>query len=245
MLIRIIVACVIFTLSFTAEAEKVTLTAKDGFKLSANYTAANDNLNSAVLMLHQCNADKNMYSGLARSLSAKGISSLALDFRAYGESVTDKISRKVIRENATSREDYFSKFGEIRKLWPSDVETALKFLRGKVGNKNISYIGASCGGGQAVNLAQRHKPASFIIFSSGMNEEYTSLFNKVSNVPALIIAAQGDEFTFKSSNKIFRQAKSPDTRLLTYKGKGHGFPLFEQDSKLEETMVEWFEQFTE
>ena len=230
-------------ISFSANAEKVTIQSIDGFALAADYVEAK-NAKTGVLMLHQCNADRSMYENLAKALAKEDISSLALDFRAYGESTTEFVSREVVRQKAKSREDYFNQMRLIQGIWPKDVQVAYDYLVEKVGTDSISYIGASCGGGQALKLAQNHKPNSFVFFSSGMDEKTIGLFEKVADVPALIIAAEGDEFTYKSSNVIFKKKKTDKTVLKTYKGKGHGFPLFEEDPKLEQVMVDWFKQFS-
>jgi dienelactone hydrolase len=237
---QIICLISIFILSSNVSAERITLEAKDGFQLAANFVDAGATAKYGVLMLHQCNADKSMYSDLAKSLSKQGVSSLALDFRGFADSTTPTFSRKLLRENSKSREDYFNKVKEVNKFWQGDVELAYSYLANKIGSDKISFIGASCGGYQAVKLAQKIKPESFVIFSSGMDEKGIAEFNNVSDIPALIIAAQGDEYTFNSSNKIFLSAKSPQTRLLAYKGNGHGHPLFKYDTNLESVMVDWF-----
>ena len=231
----------ILLFSLNGLAENINIKAKDGFNLSASYIESSTKSSKGVLMLHQCNEDKNMYNNLAKSLAKQGIHSLAIDFRGYGESVDDKYSLKLMREKATSRENYTAGVREMRtEHWPSDTIAAYKTLKNKIGSDNISFIGASCGGVQSIILAKKHQPKSFTFFSSGMNDTVLSDFAKMSHIPALIIASQGDKYTFNSSNKVFLGAKSEQTKLLSYKGRGHGLPLFKQDPKLEGVMVDWF-----
>lgn len=123
----------------------------------------------------------------------------------------------------------------------NDEEIAYQYLFAQLGDgAKVSVIGASYGGGQAMNLAKNHKLESFMFFSSGMNETNQKLFNELSVIPALIITAQDDEFTFKSANSIFENAKNNQSRLQLYKGNGHGLPLFKLDPSLENVMVEWY-----
>ena len=239
-----ITALLISLISFSAMAVEVKLSGEDGFAIYGDYTASHgDSNNLGVLMLHQCNADKSMYHELGKKLSKAGISSMSLDFRGFGKSISDDMSIAKLREKATSREHYFEMankigFGTHRS---SDVEIAYQYLNKKLGSDaKISFIGASCGGTQAVIAAQKHKPESFIFFSAGMNKTTIELFDKVSDTPALIIASQNDGNTFKTANTIFLNAKSIDTRLSSYKGNGHGKPLFKQDKNLENKMVSWF-----
>ena len=233
----------LFLMTINVSAKSIKLDTSDDFSLAADYVAAKE-VKGGVLMLHQCNSNKGMYQGLAKSLSKKGISSLSLDFRSYGESVSETVSLENFRKNSKDRQELRSKIIAVRKHWPADVEQAYQFLVKQVGDKPISFIGASCGGGQALVLAQKHKPQSFIFFSSGMDNETQELYQKVSDVPAMIIAAEGDEYTFKSSNEIYKKKKTDLTQLKTYKGNGHGFPLFKQDPNLEKEMVNWFVKFT-
>ncbi len=240
---KLLLAISLFAVAYNATAYNVTIAAKDGFELSAEYQTASDESNKGVLMLHQCNADKEMYSGLAKSLSEQDIHSLALDFRGYGKSTTFDFSLKKMQDNATSREDYVGKVRKMRsEHWRTDVLAAYQYLVDKVGSDNISFIGASCGGVQSILLAKQFKPKSFTFFSSGMSKTIVEDFSQLNDIPALIIASVDDKFTFKSSNEIFLQAKNDETRLVSYKGDAHGKPLFEKDANLEKVMVEWFKQ---
>lgn len=222
-------------------AQKVNLNGADRFQLSAEYQAPDKQSNRGVLMLHQCNADKTMYADLQKSLKENGFHSLALDFRGYGESVDTTFSLANMRKKAANQQAYFSKVRKMRsEHWETDVVAAYQYLSEKTDGHNISFIGASCGGVQSIKLANKYKPESFTFFSSGMNENIMDEFSGLSDIPALIIAAVEDEYTFKSSNQIFLNAKNKHTRLISYKGRGHGVPLFKQDPDLEKVMVNWF-----
>ncbi|MCP4412273.1 MAG: alpha/beta hydrolase [Gammaproteobacteria bacterium] len=222
-------------------AEKMTIKTVDQFNLVADYTVANIKSTRGVLMLHQCNADRTMYKGLAENLANNGIHSLALDYRGYGESVNDKYSLKKIQESAKDEKDFWTKVDLIvEKFWQSDIQAAYQVLVEKTGSSDISFIGASCGGTQSIQLAKKHKPNSFIFFSAGMTDKTISDFENLNDIPALVIASVGDKSTFKSSNALFLGTKNTNSRMISYKGKDHGKPLFEHDKNLENTMVEWF-----
>jgi alpha-beta hydrolase superfamily lysophospholipase len=245
---KILITSLACLLIQAAQADIVNLKGKDGFKIYGDFVAGksasnNSSITKGVLMLHQCNADRSMYEGLAKQLSSSGISSMSLDFRGFGDSKVNGQSISDIRAKAKSRKHYFEMLDElgIGGHRPDDVEIAYQHLKMNLAtDASISIIGASCGGTQAVLLAQKHRPDSFIFFSSAMNDETRELFNKMSDIPALFIAAQEDGNTFTSLSKAFLDAKSNDTRLVSYKGSGHGIPLFKQDRTLQSTMVEWF-----
>jgi esterase/lipase len=231
-------------LSFNLSAEIVHFKAEDGFKLEARYVSGGLDSTKAVLMLHQCNRDKDMYTSLAKSLASEGIHSLALDLRGYGGSTNEQYVKQEEEIDTITREKLIAHYRSMMEnVWPLDVDAAYKTLVKKVGSNNIAYIGASCGGEQGIKLSKKYQPKSFIFLSAPMNETTISDFEKLNHIPAIIIAAQDDTPTFNSSNEIFLAAKNKETRLLSYKGNGHGKPLFELDSNLEKMMLEWFKQY--
>ena len=93
-----------------------------------------------------------------------------------------------------------------------------------------------------MTLAKKHPPKSFIFFSAGMASMAKSVeahFKPVSHIPAMIIAAQDDGVNFKTANEIFLNGRNEQSKLISYKSKEHGEPLFELDKHLENTMLAW------
>ena len=166
MLKRMMVVLFCF-MAFSSHAAEIKLQGRDGFNLYGDYTASARPVSKGVLMLHQCNDDRSMYLGLAKLLAANGISSMSLDFRGYGDSITEELSITAIRSKATSRKHYFVLLQALGlgKHRADDVEIAYQYLVEKLGKEaQVSFIGASCGGHQAVILAQKFKPLSFVFF---------------------------------------------------------------------------------
>lgn len=230
------------TVHAAVQVSKVALMAKDGFKLKADYFAGQSH-KPGVLMLHQCNAERSMYEQLGKKLAAQGIHALSLDFRMYGESVTEHVNLETISATEPDRTKRRALFNQHRKYWPADVIVALHYLQEKMAsNAAIGVIGASCGGGQAIQLATTKQVNALMFFSSGMDEETLSRYQTLSATPTFIIAAEGDTYTFNSSQKLFAQSNHPQNRLINYKGEGHGHPLFKQDPSLADNMVAWMQQ---
>src|SRR5215510_10090610 len=120
----------LFTANIYAEKKDVSITAADGFALKGTlYPAAKSG--PGVLLLHQCNADRQIYDNLGTMLSAAGYTALTLDFRGFGESKNARYSNL-----ATSRDKM-----------PSDVDAALKFLstQSLVNGTLLGVVGGSCG----------------------------------------------------------------------------------------------------
>jgi dienelactone hydrolase len=226
----------------SVSAGNITLKTPDGFTLHGSYFAGNK-AGPGVLMLHQCNADRTMYDQLGKKLAAQGIHALSLDFRMYGDSVTESINLANIRSTANSSQEARKKVANIRLKWPNDVLLAEQFLRAKMGNKaTLGVVGASCGGGQAIILAGSKTVNALMFFSSGLSQDRLDAFEMLDSTPTYIIAAQEDKYTFNSANKLFAMTTNLQNKLVSYKGKGHGSPLFKHDLGLADSMVTWFAQ---
>jgi alpha-beta hydrolase superfamily lysophospholipase len=85
-----------------------------------------------MLLLHQCNMDRNAWDGLARDLADAGIHVLAIDYRGYGESehFTDMAQRRPVME----------------QKWPGDVDVAFAFLTAQ---KGVDKARVAAGGASA------------------------------------------------------------------------------------------------
>ena len=68
-----------------AASTDVSFKAADGFALTGTFYPV-DKGGPAILLLHQCNADRRIYEQLATMLNAAGYNVLAFDFRGFGGS---------------------------------------------------------------------------------------------------------------------------------------------------------------
>src|SRR5271165_4885367 len=83
----------------------VDLSASDGTKLKATYFAASKP-GPGVLLLHQCNRDRQVWYGLADQLTAAGINVLVLDYRGFGESGGVPHEKATPQEAAATQEKW-------------------------------------------------------------------------------------------------------------------------------------------
>jgi len=228
-------------LSCVSYAEKLTLTTEQGFELKADYYSSNNMANRAVLMLHQCNYNRTMYDAIGEQLSQKGIHALSLDFRGFGESANEEFNAEKIQ--SLPRDKMRAAWSKMSESWPKDVQLAYDHLKSKVGKEGvIGVIGASCGGSQAITLAQKNPIKVMSFFSSGQRDENVAIYKKeLAKKPTLIIASEGDGRTFTSAQSLFKVAQNPNTKLLSYKGNAHGYPLLDSDKQLTNYIVQWFD----
>ena len=80
-----IIAVLFTTALFAADKKEVTIPADDGFSLKGTFYSAGK-VGPGLLLLHQCNADRQIYDTLGTMLSVAGYNALTLDFRGFGGS---------------------------------------------------------------------------------------------------------------------------------------------------------------
>lgn len=241
-ILKTLIVFICTTLTITGVAKEVTLSTEDNFQLKADYFAPKNNSNRAVLMLHQCNFNRSMYDNIGADLAQRGIHAFSLDFRGFGDSISAQVDAEKLME--LPEEERRKAWRAIGEHWPKDTQLAYDYLSKKVGQQGmIGVIGASCGGGQAIKLAKQNAIKAVSFFSSAQGEKNLRKYKKrLSEQATLIIAAEDDGRTYTSAKQIFEHARHQNTRFISYKGSGHGYPLLAQDDTLALTIVEWFEQ---
>lgn len=230
--------------SATSFAADLTLTTSDKFSIKGDYyqgkTVKQASNNRGVLMLHQCNYNRTMYNTIGEQLAQRGIHALSIDFRGFGESISKTVNVDNVRKlPRAERGDAWSK---MSSQWPNDVQLAFDYLKDKVGESGqIGIIGASCGGSQAITLAEKENISAISFFSSSQSDKNIGRYGKVlAQKPTLIIASQNDGRTFTSAEQLFSTAKHANSKMISYKGEKHGYPLLDSDKQLTQTIVAWF-----
>ncbi len=214
-----------------APPSPVEFAAPDGLMLQGTYWAA-AGAGPAVLLLHQCNADKDSWAPLAGALAAAGVHVLAFDFRGFGGSRNEAV-------DASPEESRWSSC-------PDDVDRAVEFLRGMpdVDGARLGVMGASCGGSQALLLALRDPEVKAVGFLSSslprLGDVDVAQFQANRTLPVLAIAAEKDKGSYERAQALFAGSADPRTKLVLYKGALHGVPLFEHDPGLVASIVAWF-----
>lgn len=230
---------VLLTLSVASHADDLTLTTKKGFELKASYYQSNNTSDRAVLLLHQCNYNRTMYNDIGQQLADSGIHALSLDFRGFGDSATKEFSAEKLQQ--LPREERREAWGKMSSHWPSDVQLAYNHLKSKMSDKGIvGVVGASCGGSQAITLAENNPISLIGFFSSGQRDENVARYKKIlADKPTLIIASEEDRGTYESAQKLFTTTTNTSSKFIAYKGEAHGYPLLDTDTQLASYMVAW------
>lgn len=207
---------IIVVLSVTspvAQSADVSFKAVDGFDLKGTfYPVARGG--PAILLLHQCNADRRIYDQLATMLSVAGYNVLALDFRPGS-----------------------------RDKWPGDVDAGLTFLTSQstVNGRALGVVGGSCGVTQAIHAARRHPAVrTLVLLSGGTDSEGENFVKDAARVPILGVASEEDADAAAAIRKIVGLSTNRESRVEMLKDAGHAASMFSKQPELQADIVIWF-----
>jgi pimeloyl-ACP methyl ester carboxylesterase len=161
---------------------------------------------TGVVLAHMFPADRTSWSDLATLLEDRGYTSLAIDFRGYGDSGGER---------------------DIPEIW-RDVLAAIDALRDR-GARKIVLVGASMGGTASLIAASRAEVHGVVTLSAATTFMGLSAPPEVLQAvdePKLFIAAEGDGSAAATAQGFYDTA-SGAKRLEIVTGEDHGTDLLE------------------
>jgi len=211
----------------------VDFTSADGTKLKGTYYAA-AKAGPGVLLLHQCNKDRNIWNGLAAQLAGAGLNVLTFDLRNFGDSQGEPFA-KLTPQKAQA----------AAQKWPADVDAAFQYLVSQSGVKRdvIGVGGASCGVNNSVQAARRHPEVKSLVLLAGNTDLKGREFLRNSkNQPILFGYADDDEFpaSIRTIQWLYSLAPNAGNRLVRYPNGGHGAEIFAVHPEFEGVIKDWF-----
>lgn len=187
--------------------EKVTLTTSDEKHLAGTLYNGGE---KSIILLHQLNLDRSSWDSFAKELQQEGWTLLAIDLRGHGESDGDWKA--------------FSDQSFIAML--EDVKAAASFLSER-GKRVSAIMGASIGANTAFRYSsQKRLPA--ILLSPGIEYHGININDITSSAPTLIIVAEGDAYSYTSSQELNENNLLGKKELLVLPRAEHGTYLLEK-----------------
>lgn len=231
--------------SITAKTtEEFTVTTADNKKISGSlyFTEAKKNeLQPLVILIHQFNQSRSQWqNSFIDSLLAAGYKAAAFDIRGHGSS--DKQNGGL--ESILSDPDQA----------PKDITAVTEWAKKQKGidSTRIAAIGTSVGGNMAlygalnlgikVSIAVSNGKSTFEAFT-GYNELMMGrpYFPKLKNV--LLICGSKDGDHEAGEKWIFENFCEDPKELKVYDSQKHGKFLIEEQSDLEQIMINWLKKY--
>jgi pimeloyl-ACP methyl ester carboxylesterase len=211
----------------------VDVVAPDGVKLKATYTSPG-RPGPAVLLLHMCNSDRTAWAGLAEKLAERGIHSLALDYRGYGDSGGERGADDPQVARAIRTE-----------LWPGDFDAAFDLLRSRPGvdTERLAAGGGSCGVNNSVQLARRHpgQIKTLVLLAGTTDRPGEKYLEENPWLPILASAALDDNQAVETTRWTMNFSGHAHNVFLEYADGGHGTEIFAPHPDLETAIADWYE----
>src|ERR1700719_334433 len=220
---------IFFVTAARAEKKDVTFRAADGFNLNGTFYAA-EKPGPGLLLLHQCDGNRQLYDHLATMLNTAGYNVLTFDFRGFGGS------------RAGEYTDFAAQRQKIIDQMPGDIDTALSFLTSQstVNPRTLGIVAGNCAVNQAVHAARRH-PAirTLVLLSGGTDAEGEAYIKDSPKVPILGVASEEDSAA-AATKKLVALSTNSDSQLEMFTNAGHSASIFAKQPDLEPDIVIWF-----
>src|SRR5579864_2172698 len=178
-----------FVITASAEKRDVDFNAADGFALKGTLYSA-DKPAPGVLLLHQCNANRQINDHLAVMLNTAGYNVLTFDFRGFG----GKPSRRVQKPTT-----------EQQKIMAGDIDTALNFLKSQstVNPRALGVLGSNCAVNEAIHAGAHHPEIrTLVLLSGGGDVEAEAYLKNAPKVPILGMASEEDKDAAAAMKKL-------------------------------------------
>lgn len=239
------VVLILFVAGDVSAESTLPLKLHDGVTLDATYYPASQS-GPGLLFLNMCDPsrDQKEWTGVARSLAAKGFHILTFDYRGFGQSGGE---RPTHLRSVKEAMPYW------REHWMSDVQVAYDTLVGQTGveTEHMGIASASCGVflGLEFSLANRNIK-SLVSLGGPTDESQRKRLPELDDLPILLISGNQkgpneSQGTLEWSDDLFLASAHPDTRFLKFKTATHGTLIFEHHPATQAMIVEWFEKTIE
>lgn len=212
----------------------VSFPTADGVEIHALAREAGDKGRWALL-LHMMPATKESYGPLQEALAARGISSLAIDFRGHGGST----------RGPAGALDYRTFTDAEHQAALGDVEAAADWLQKRyaVPGGAIALVGASIGANLALQYAAAHAEVPGVVaLSPGLNYHEVTTMGPIKGLTrdrhVFLVGSRDDAESAKGVEKL-SEVSLARTDVRLFDTAGHGTRIFEREPAFLEEVADW------
>lgn len=213
----------------------VTFTTEDGVYIAGVVREAGDTARWALL-LHMMPATKESYAPLVEALAARGVSSLAIDFRGHGESTATTDGRTL---------DYTTFTHPEHQAKIKDVEAAVAYLEQtyRIGTAQLVLVGASIGANLALQYAAAHADVpGAVLLSPGLNYRDVATMPLIQSLSrdrhVYLASSTDDEISGPAVEKLMERSLA-QTDVKQFADAGHGTRMFEKYPAFLDEVADW------
>lgn len=222
--------------------ETITINAKDGLSLSADYYLASEP-KAGVILLHGCHGDKRAYHALGQELVDHNMQAIALDMRGFGANSSDKFSHQQIMANADDIVAYQADVTRLTAFWDGDVYATYQFLVEKLGKeKDISVVSVGCSVTQAIVLAEKIRIESLVIVAPNIGHIEKEQYKNLLDFPTYFIAPLHHNQSYRTSKELFEWNGDNSSKFQILKGNQTGHILIRRHPELIHDIAFWLDR---
>ncbi len=218
-----------------AASEKIVLVAADGYKITGSLIKGDSR--AGVVLLHMYRLDRQSWQPLVEQLSARGITSLAIDMRGHGESRLDPAGND---DAARVQAKDFAFFNRMHQ----DAEAAVRYLIDQgLDPGQVGLVGASVGCSVAIHtVSARMEPVAAVVLMTP-GKEYLGIptMDHIKNWPGkpLLILTSSEEQQ-RGAAAIYDQLKDNGATLRVFEEEDiHGTNMFGEVDNVEKLIADW------
>lgn len=208
-------------------------TTEDGFEIYSTYRMGPSATSPVVVLLHDLNSDRSIWTPAARNLAQRGFASLALDLRGFGESTARAADPAELS-------------GEQRENLHLDLTATLDEADRRFGlaTRGVLIVGAGLSVNPAVRAAQERSYVQGLVLISGLIRESEELFLiERSDLPLLMLTSAEDRRGTDLMAQYARRLTGPDQLHIALDGpKWRGLDALVRDSGLFENVAYFAER---
>lgn len=217
------------------QSRDIDLRGADGTVLKATYFPA-AKPGPGIVLLHMCNSDRKAWANLGEQLATRGLHTVTMDYRGFGESGGKRYNEVPFAEQQKI----------VQQTWPGDIDAAFNYLLAQTGvdRTRIGAAGASCGVNNAIQFALRHPEVKTLVLLAGSitTPSGGDYLAQSSWMPIFASAAYDDGNAVATMRWVLGFSSNPSNLLRDYKTGGHGTDMFRVHEDLESAIASWFEK---
>lgn len=224
---------------YAPKTEQIKVSTNNEFMLSADYYAG-DNRAGGVIVLHDCDNKRGVYSVLAENIAQQGLHTLLVDLRGYGDSVSEAYSREEAKNKASDIVGFQSEMATITAHWADDLLAVYQFLAKKIDkSKGVAVVASGCSAAYAIALADQVQLNAIVMITPKMAERDEERYKNLIDIPSYFITSVNHHDSYETTQELFTWNGEQHSKMQVFKGAGQNYQLIYRNKYLANDIALW------